>query len=323
MLTSMPTPAPMMSEFIEPAAPSTEPAKPVAAALNNSLPDDDDDDEALQAVLLASLMEEAAQKEEIASSSSSAKAEQEARFNAAVKPPLIAKATSIASFLADANVSVDARRGLERLGQPPQNLMLAKVRGDGHCLFRVVAGALVLGAAWAGRDAVDALVEHLRSAEVHESAHEAARLVIDLLAERDVLAALNDEADDGKPAKLVSALRRAAVAYMRAHAERFRHCGEGTEGEGEAGWEAYCEAIEDASRTRYGGHPELVALSESLRVRVDIYDTGALSGGIATYHLGESLPETSVTVRGLRRGLHFDLLLRAQTEGDAAVEELD
>lgn len=76
----------------------------------------------------------------------------------------------------------------------------------------------------------------------------------------------------------------------------------------------------DASQTRYGGHPELVALSEALRIRVDVYDTGAVSGGqLATYRLGEHLPEGCPVVRGLRRGLHFDLLLQATPEGEAVL----
>lgn len=76
----------------------------------------------------------------------------------------------------------------------------------------------------------------------------------------------------------------------------------------------------DASQARYGGHPELVALSESLRIRVDVHDTGAASGGnLATYHFGESLPEgpCPIVVRGLRRGLHYNLLLSAAAEGEA------
>ena len=40
--------------------------------------------------------------------------------------------------------------------------------------------------------------------------------------------ACRDEA--GKPAQLVAALRCGAVEYMRAHAERFRHCGEAADG---------------------------------------------------------------------------------------------
>ena len=72
----------------------------------------------------------------------------------------------------------------------------------------------------------------------------------------------------------------------------------------------------DAGLARYGGHPELVALSEVLRVRVDIYDVGGASGGMATYRLGELLPDAVPVVRGMRNGLHFNLLLQAAAEGD-------
>jgi len=70
------------------------------------------------------------------------------------------------------------------------------------------------------------------------------------------------------------------------------------------------------SLARYGGHPELVALSEALRVRVDIHDTAALVRGVPTYRLGEHLVDVPV-VRSLRRGLHYNLLLRATAEGEA------
>lgn len=307
------TPPPPPMEPIT--APSSEPAKPAQQPVQ--LNDWDDEDEALQAVLLASLQAEATQ--EAPQASTAAQEEQEARLNAAVKPPLVAAPTAIDQFCKDASFGDVVQHSLLELGKPPNCLRLVKVRGDGHCLFRVVGAALVLSAAWAGRAAVDALIEHLHSPLVHASCAEVARLVTELVRERDVLAALNDESETGAPHQLVCALRRCAVSYMRAHAERFRHCGEGVEGDGEAAWEAYCAAIEDASTARYGGHPELVALSESVRVRVDVYDTGALSGQtLATYRLGEHLPEGVPTVRGLRRGPHFDLLLRAQSEGDAA-----
>ena len=146
--------------------------------------------------------------------------------------------------------------------------------------------------------------------------------------------------------QLVAALRRCAVDYMRAHGERFRYCGgqpdsacakatEGGEPKSaaaaaaasnseedeaavlEAHWAEYCVSMADSSQARYGGHPELVALSEALRIRVDVHDTGAASGGnMATYRLGEGLPDTVPVVRGLRAGLHYNLLLAATAEGE-------
>jgi hypothetical protein len=375
-------------------APSSEPAKPAQQPVQ--LNDWDDEDEALQAVLLASLQAEATQ--EAPQASTAAQEEQEARLNAAVKPPLVAAPTAIDQFCKDASFGDVVQHSLLELGKPPNCLRLVKVRGDGHCLFRVVGAALVLSAAWAGRAAVDALIGHLHSPLVHASCAEVARLVTELVRERDVLAALNDEyahrrlaparcvacaARGAKPrwcssprsvmcchgwltavcccclllragrrrARRTSSCARCVAApsatcartpsdsvtaarewcvHAAAHAQRPRRtfardlsrwlawCARAQEGDGEAAWEAYCAAIEDASTARYGGHPELVALSESVRVRVDVYDTGALSGQtLATYRLGEHLPEGVPTVRGLRRGPHFDLLLRAQSEGDA------
>lgn len=80
-------------------------------------------------------------------------------------------------------------------------------------------------------------------------------------------------------------------------------------------------AVADTEQRRYGGHPELVALSEALRVRVDTYDVGGASGLMATYRLGEHLPEGVPLVRGMRKGLHFNLLLQASTEGDALPQD--
>jgi hypothetical protein len=81
-------------------------------------------------------------------------------------------------------------------------------------------------------------------------------------------------------------------------------------------------AVADAEQARYGGHPELVALSEVLRVRVDIYDVGGASGLMTTYHLGEMLPDGVPVVRGIRKGLHFNLLLQAAAEGEALAPPL-
>lgn len=39
----------------------------------------------------------------------------------------------------------------QELQQAPLHLTLARIRGDGHCLFRAIAASLVLSAAWGGR----------------------------------------------------------------------------------------------------------------------------------------------------------------------------
>lgn len=322
MLVSSPSAAGVLTGPVGPVEPVVH--NPNAEGKGSVATVEDDDDEALQLALLASLQEEALQLEAVQQASERAHAEQEERMSSVTKPPLVAKATPIAEFCKEATFCTDVTRSLEELGNPPHCLMLVKVRGDGHCLFRVVGASLVLGAAWGGRGAVDALLQHLHSPLVHTSCREVARIVSELLSHKtDALAALNDEDENGLPAQLVGALRHCAVAYMRFHAERFKHCGESMDGDGEGSWEAYCDAIEDVRKARYGGHPELVALSESLRVRVDIHDAGALSGQMATYHLGEHLPHGCPVVRGLRRGPHFNLLLQAQAEAPPALDEAD
>lgn len=280
---------------------------------------DDDDDEALQAVLLASL--EAMNGEEAKLPEQSFK-QQEDLFSSVTPPPLVSLPSSLSGFAE--GLSEDVRRSLSDLEKPPTLLKLVRVRGDGHCLFRVCGAALVL-AAWRGREAIDKLLDHMRDPDLHPSARECQDIVIAVLERTKAepsaaFSALNDEADGSRGQALVAALRRCSVAYMRAHAERFRLCGDG-----EADWERYCTEMEDMNLARYGGHPELVALSESLRVRIDIHDTAALGpvASVPTYRLGEHLPSTVPIVRGLRRGLHFNLLLQATPEGDVATPDDD
>ena len=47
---------------------------------------------------------------------------------------------------------------------------------------------------------------------------------------------------------------------MQSAIERFRHCADSPDDFG-----GYCEGMSDMGLARYGGHPELVALSEALR----------------------------------------------------------
>lgn len=324
MLVSMASPA----DIKTPAGALEAPPQPPPPEPKSSPPLllEDDDDEALQAVLLASLMSEAAQSsdgsamtpEEAQATERSVK-EQTAAFEAAVKPPLVAMPSSLSAFGDEAKVGEPIQAALVALEQSAQ-LRLIKIRGDGHCLFRVFGAALILGAAWNGREAIDALLAHVTTASLHPTARQVGQLIASVLERAKVNPSaafddLNDEADGAAGAHaLVAALRHCAVAYMQAAADRFRHCGDGDQE-----FTAYCDDMGDMAQARYGGHPELVALSEALQVRVDIHDTSAL-GPVAlvpTYRLGEHLPVHTPVVRALRRGLHYNLLLRASAEGDA------
>ena len=80
----------MLVQAVSPAC-IVEPPRVLSPEAPAVLVDDDDDDEALQAILLASLQEAQAEEATVSHVSERAQAEQEARFNAAVKPPLVAK----------------------------------------------------------------------------------------------------------------------------------------------------------------------------------------------------------------------------------------
>ena len=72
----------------------------IAEPFNTFASNDDDDDEALQAILFASLQQEAtkAAAASAVEASERAQAEQETRFNAAVKPPLVASPTKLSEI---------------------------------------------------------------------------------------------------------------------------------------------------------------------------------------------------------------------------------
>lgn len=266
----------------------------------------DDDDEALQAVLLASLC--ASEAEAVSN------AEQAQLLDACVAPALVGPAGSIRAWCAEVGLG----SALDDLERPPHHLRLLRVRGDGHCLFRCVCASIVLGAAWDTREAIATLQQHLDNLLAGGAcAHAAVNALRALLGHPSdgatgVLVALNEEGACSRSDRAVAALREAAASYMRKHAERFRHCAES-----DADLDAYCARMGSmgGEAPAYGGHSELVTLSELLQVRIEVVD--ASDARIATYRLGEHLPPTVPNVHLLRRGLHYHLLLPASPVGEA------
>ena len=119
----------------------------------------------------------------------------------------------------------------------------------------------------------------------------------------------------------MGSLRAAAVQFMQSRAERFRHVVEAPTANVD-GFGAYCAGMAsmETDAPKYGGHPEMVALSEALRLHIVIHDTAALGGiGAAAapstphYSLGD---ESHPRVHLLRRGLHYNLCLTASAEGE-------
>jgi len=78
--------------------------------------------------------------------------------------------------------------------------------------------------------------------------------------------------DEEKSDAAVAALRTCATDYMRQHVDRFRLCCDS------GNLEEYCARMSEMSSESptfspaYGGHSEIVALSEALRIRVEIVD---------------------------------------------------
>ena len=253
---------------------------------------DDDDDEALQAVLLASLMGEHTEEhtgEEQAQPPASA--QQQEALSRCEAPPLLCRPGSLAAYGGEGGFSSEAQQALAAMEAAPLNLRLVRVRGDGHCLFRACGAALVLGAAWGGREAVASLRARLGARAAEEScASEVAALLLQMLGHADAAAtdafdALCVEGEEARSDRLVHALRMCAVGYMRLHEARFRlqcDCGD---------WAEYCAGMEGmGAAPRYGGHGEMVALSECLGVRIDIFDMGAVAASASpAYRVGEQL----------------------------------
>eukprot|EP00316_Scyphosphaera_apsteinii_P024585 CAMPEP_0119309952 /NCGR_PEP_ID=MMETSP1333-20130426/17610_1 /TAXON_ID=418940 /ORGANISM="Scyphosphaera apsteinii, Strain RCC1455" /LENGTH=314 /DNA_ID=CAMNT_0007314043 /DNA_START=57 /DNA_END=1001 /DNA_ORIENTATION=- len=286
----------------------------------------DEDDEALQAVLYASLSSAPTETE------APAAAAQAEALSAFVPPPLVGKPCSLASYASETTLSDELRRALQELSEGPKHLMMCHVRGDGHCLFRSIAASIVLTAAWGGLQHAQMLRDHLDS--LHGTSADEVVGALEVLLGRSaadlglVAARLNEE--NGVSDRAVHALRKCAVSYMRKHLERFRLCCD------DGDFESYCARMESMGGSTpthspaYGSHSEIVALTECLRVRVEIVDCTQTIGTVSTlpvFRVGEHLPVSCPTVYLLHRGPHYHLLLSAQAEGeriaDAPVESDD
>mmetsp|Transcript_8312 Transcript_8312/g.24977 ORF Transcript_8312/g.24977 Transcript_8312/m.24977 type:complete len:330 (-) Transcript_8312:298-1287(-) len=293
----------------------------------------DDDDAVLQAVLMASL-EQGSPSAPLTGVDSSALTSQREMLDTMARPPLVGQPGSLTQYASEIAAAPRTREELTKLAEAPRHLVMLKVRGDGHCFFRAVAASLALGASWSGM---------LRSFETHLStlsepcAAPAVNALRELLGRKGTdashtLDTLNEEGDSSRSDAAVAALRKCATAYMRSHADRFHMVTDGD-------LEEYCDRMEamaprvegkDASSAAaaieafspaYGGQPEMVALSEALRIRVEIVDLGDAGSANSdrppnTYMIGDELEMAAPVVSLLRRGLHFHLLLPAATEGE-------
>lgn len=274
----------------------------------------EEDDEALQAALLASLC--SAPQEPPATAAGQAEA-----LSAFVPPPLVGKPGPLAAYASESTLSDELQRALQALSEGPKHLMLCRVRGDGHCLFRSMAGSLVLTAAWGGLEYAQELRQHLdklRGTDADEVVAALEMLLGHSASDLGLVATrLNEE--DGDSDRAVHALRKLAVSYMRGNMERFRHCADD--------FESYCARMESmggstpAHSPAYGSHSEIVALTECLRVRVEIVDCTTIghASTLPIFRVGEHLPASCPTIYLLHRGPHYHLLLSAQAEGERIV----
>ena len=289
------------------------------------------DEQMMQAVLLASMEDSSGtadgSDEQLQKARAAAEAQQ-ALFESMVAPPLVARPMALAAW-AKEEAHVIGAKAVAALSESELGaVQLCRIRGDGHCLFRAIGASLVLGAVWGGRDRVNSLREHLAACAAAEPAArgEAAALEAVLGAAgsasplQDPFAVLSADPEDARSAALVGSLRAAAVTFMQSRAERFRHVVEAPTANVD-GFGAYCAGMAsmDTDAPKYGGHPEMVALSEALRLHIVIHDTAALGAGAAAapstphYSLGD---ESHPRVHLLRRGLHYNLCLTASAEGE-------
>jgi hypothetical protein len=288
----------------------------------------DDEDAVLQAVLMASLSQEGC--------ASDVAAVQVALLEGVSRPALVGPPGSLSTYAAEVSAAEPTRAALAALEAAPSSggraLALLKIRGDGHCLFRAFAASLALGASWSGMLRVFQV--HLDLATLSDCAAPAVAALRGLLGRNAcdaslALEALNEEGEASRSEAAVAALRRCAAAYMSAHPARFGAVADDLD--------VYCERMramaprvdgKDAAAAAgalaafcpaYGGQPEMVALSEALRVRIEIISMGEAGGAgavLTTHTIGDELGDASPRVSLLRRGLHFHLLLPAAAEGE-------
>lgn len=302
---------------------------------NKWQPDDEDDDDAImQAALLASMGSWSPDDE------APAVDEQTALLKKFVPPPLVGPPVSL-DGLADSltDVTDATRASLRQLEEGSSHLRLLRIRGDGHCMFRAVAASLVLQAAWGGREGLSSLHSHCDrvAAECATGVVAALRELIGPSPEASgaqrglgggsmaALEALNDSTISDAA---VAALRAASGKYMSIHLDRFAHVGAATDTDADA---TSTEADTDADINRlneyihrmaamseapaYGGHPELVALSELLQLRCVVIELRADT--LTTITLADHLEGSDApTVHLVRLGLHYHLLLPASPIGE-------
>ena len=234
---------------------------------------------------------------------------QAALYEQFVAPPLVAKLTPLSDLSED--ISNAMREQLREFELAPLHLRLARIRGDGHCLFRAIAASLVLGAAWGGHSALDCLADHLAQvAPEHVHVADALQTLLTGCA-ADCTRALA-QVNEVEPSDMaVEALRRCAMSHMCRHEDRFCLCSSENED-----FDAYCERMQGmGAAPAYGGHSEVVALSEALSLRVEIVDCSGITE-LQLYRMGEQLPQSCPTIYLLRRGLHYHLMLSASAEGE-------
>jgi len=301
----------------------------------------DDDDAILQAVLMASLEQEGMSDPDAADSE--AVQAQAKLLSQMERPALVGPPGSLSAYAAETSAAGPMRAALQALGAAPRHLAIIPVRGDGHCFFRAFAASLARRAnprdtpSWSGmlrefEAHIDTLREPCAAPAIAALRHLLGRNGTDA-----PLDALNEEAETLRSDAMVAALRKCATDYMRAHESRFAMVADGDL----ESFESYCSRMEamapridgtqDAAQAAaaiaafcpaYGGQPEMVALSEALRVRIEIIDMGEAGAASSereptTYTIGDELDAATPLVTLLRRGLHFHLLLPAAAEGEA------
>ena len=148
-----------------------------------------------------------------------------------------------------------------------------KIKGDGHCLFRAVATGLLLHYESAARSERDILIQHFETLKTQfPQIAEDLNKMIHILSESQSMLATMQTLETSNA--MVQVLRRLACEYnktLRGDVQDVLRSMIEAES-GSSSFEEYFRDMSDMKKAKYGGEPELTALSKALGAKIRVVD---------------------------------------------------